>query len=123
VKIGAILALFALILAGCAKKNDTPEAVRQGVIRDLTGSGHFDMKKMDVIVDSVSFRDKEADATVTFAPKGGSAADGMAMKYVMERHDDGKWYIKSRSASDTGAVHGASGSTMPPGHPPIGQAQ
>jgi ketosteroid isomerase-like protein len=123
VKIGAILALFALFLAGCAKKNDTPEAVKQGVIRDLAASGKFDMQKMDVIVDSVSFRDKEADATVTFAPKGGSAAEGMAMKYVLERHDDGQWYIKTRSAGDTGAVHGASGSTMPPGHPDLGQPQ
>jgi hypothetical protein len=123
VKTGAILALFALFLAGCAKKNDTPEAIKQGVIRDLTASGKFDMQKMDVIVDAVSFRDKEADATVTFAPKGGSAADGMNMKYLMEQRDDGQWYIKSRSAADTGAVHGASGSTLPPGHPAVGQSQ
>jgi hypothetical protein len=123
VKIGAILALFALFLAGCANKNDTPEAIKQGVVRDLAASGKFDMTKMDVIVSSVSFRDKEADATVTFAPKGGSAADGMNMKYTMERHDDGQWYIKSRSAADSGAVHGASGSTLPPGHPNIGQPQ
>lgn len=119
-KIGAVLALFALFLAGCAKKNDTPEAIRQGVIRDLSDSKKFDMSKMDVIVDSVSFRDKEADATVTFAPKGGTAADGMSMQYTMERHSDGQWYIKSRAAADNGAAHGASGSTLPAGHPAIG---
>ncbi len=79
----ASLAIYVFILGGCAQKNDTPEAVKQGVVRDLAKK--FDMAKMDVIVDSVSFRDKEADATVTFAIKGGSAAEGMTMNYVMER--------------------------------------
>jgi len=133
----ASLAIYAFILGGCAQKNDTPEAVKQGVVRDLAKK--FDMTKMDVIVDSVSFRDKEADATVTFAVKGGSASDGMTMKYVMERHDDGQWYIKSRaSAAAAGAPARAVGapgeggpdaatsatgskSNLPPGHPDLGQ--
>lgn len=125
----AALALGAFVLGGCAQKNDTPDAVKQGVVRDLAKK--FDMTKMDVIVDSVSFRDKEADATVTFTVKGGSAAQGMTMKYVMERHDDGQWYIKSRaSATDAGspavgaeAATSASGSqfNLPPGHPEPGQ--
>jgi hypothetical protein len=134
--LAASLAMYAFMLGGCAKKNDTPEAVKQGVIRDLASK--FDMSKMDVIVDSVSFRDKEADATVTFAMKGGTAADGMSMKYVMEKHDDGQWYIKSRASADaagTPAVGApgegapgegatsASGSqtSLPPGHPALGQ--
>jgi hypothetical protein len=127
----AALTMGALILGGCARKNDTPEAVKQGVVRDLAKK--FDMAKMDVIVDSVSFRDKEADATVTFAIKGGSAAQGMTMNYVMERHDDGQWYIKSRaSATSAGeppvgapgeGATSASGSksSLPPGHPALGQ--
>jgi hypothetical protein len=127
----ASLATYAFILGGCAKKNDTPEAVKQGVIRDLATK--FDMTKMDVIVDSVSFSDKEANATVTFAVKGGSASDGMTMNYVMERHDDGQWYIKSRASATSAAAPavGAPGegatsatgsqSTLPPGHPALGQ--
>ncbi len=111
------LAVAALLLAGCAKKNDTPEAVKQGVVRDLAKK--FDMTKMDVIVDSVSFRDKEADATVTFALKGTSASQGMTMRYVMERHDDNEWYIKSRASSVGDGAPGASG-TMPAGHPSMG---
>ncbi len=112
----AFLAISALSLAGCAQKNDTPEAVKQGVVRDLAKK--FDMSKMDVIVDSVSFRDKEADATVTFVVKGGSASQGMSMKYVMERHDDNQWYIKSRSSSPEAG--GAAGGAMPAGHPAMG---
>ena len=124
--------MSAFLLGACAQKNDTPEAVKQGVVRDLAKK--FDMSKMDVIVDSVSFRDKEADATVTFAIKGGSAAQGMTMKYVMERHDDGQWYIKSRASAESagappvgapgeGAPDAASGSqsNLPPGHPGIAQ--
>jgi len=125
------MAVIALLLGGCAQKNDTPEAVKQGVIRDLAKK--FDMSKMDIVVDSVSFRDKEADATVTFMVKGGSAAQGMSMKYVMERHDDGQWYIKTRASATPGAgapdgsPDGAAGGfqngtpgAMPAGHPAMG---
>jgi hypothetical protein len=117
------LAIGALSLAGCAQKNDTPEAVKQGVVRDLAKK--FDMSKMDVIVDSVSFRDKEADATVTFVVKGGSASQGMSMKYLMERHDDNQWYIKSRSTGQEASGAGAAGSAagaLPAGHPTMGGA-
>ena len=113
----AALALAILFLAGCAKRNDTPEAIKKGVIRDISKS--FNVANMDVIVDSVSFRDKEADATVTFALKGGNASQGMTMKYVMERHDDGEWYIKSRASSAGSGAPGAPGA-MPAGHPAMG---
>ncbi len=117
-KILTFLVVTALLLGGCAKKNDTPDAVKQGVVRDLASK--FDMTKMDVIVDSVSFRDKEADATVTFVVKGGTASQGMTMRYVMERHDDGQWYIKSRASSaGAGGADGGSGA-MPAGHPAMG---
>ena len=144
----AALSLSALFISGCAQKNDTPDAVKQGVVRDLAKK--FDMTKMDVIVDAVSFRDKEADATVTFVVKGGAASQGMTMKYVMEKHDDGQWYIKSRANATPGAPAAgapaggdnaagampsghealgapgaapASGSkfNLPPGHPELGQ--
>lgn len=138
-KILTTVAIAALLLTGCAKKNDTPEAIKQGVVRDLAGK--FDMSKMDVVVDSVSFRDKEADATVTFMAKGGSPDQGMSMQYVMERHDDNQWYIKSRAsaqgaggASGAAAGHGGAGEmadpaetggspSLPPGHPVTGQSQ
>lgn len=117
-KILTTVAIAALLLTGCAKKNDTPDAVKQGVVRDLAKK--FDMSKMDVIVDSVSFRDKEADATVTFTIKAGSASQGMTMNYVMERHDDNQWYIKSRaSAAGADGADGGTGS-MPAGHPATG---
>jgi hypothetical protein len=120
VKILTSVVIAGLLLAGCTKKNDTPEAIKQGVLRDISKS--FNVSNMDVVVDSVSFRDKEADATVTYTLKGGSAAQGMTMRYVMERHDDGQWYIKSRASSaggPGGAGAGGDGAAgaLPAGHP------
>ena len=92
-------AIVLLALAGCANKNvDSLEAVKQGVIRDI--SKNVNVGAMDVNVVSVSFRDKEADAVITFAPKGGPAAQGLTMNYTLERRGD-EWHIKNRS-SDAG---------------------
>ena len=64
----APICLAALCLAGCSKNIDTPEAVKEGVIKDIAKK--VDVQSMDVNVDSVSFREKEADAKVSFKPKG-----------------------------------------------------
>ncbi len=115
-------------MAGCAHKNtDNLDAVKQGVIRDI--GKNINVAAMDVNVVSVSFRGQEADAVVSFAPKGGPPA--MTMNYTMERKGD-DWHIKSRAQSDLqkhaaqappGAMQGGQGSmggmdAMPPGHPP-----
>lgn len=118
----ALLAALALTLAACSKNIDTMDAVKQGVIRDIPKD--INLGGMDVNVVSVSFRGKEADAVVTFAPKGGPPM--MNMKYVMERKGD-EWHIKSRASGAT--VHAATDPTqggasapgapaaLPPGHP------
>jgi hypothetical protein len=94
-----LCALFSLVaaagaflaLAGCGQKN-TPEAIKQGVVRDVPGT--FKKDSTDVRVDAVSFRGKEAGATVTFTRKGGSDAQ---MHYLMELRSDKQWHIKSPS--------------------------
>jgi hypothetical protein len=122
--------LSALALAGltaCSHGNvDSLEAVKQGVIRDI--SKNVNIGAMDVNVVSVSFRDKEADAVVSFAPKGGTAAQGLTMNYTMERQGS-EWHIKKRAQSDLqkhaaqaspGAMGGAPEAgtgALPPGHP------
>ena len=124
-----------IALAGCSNRNvDSLEAVKQGVIGDLSKTKDINMGAMDVNVVSVSFRDKEADAVVSFAPKGGSAAQGLTMSYTMERQG-GEWHIKSRAQSDlqkhaaqAPAAGAAQGGAMmeggqpqlPAGHPPMG---
>jgi hypothetical protein len=116
----ALCGLAAILLAaGCSSNVDTPEAVKQGVINDL--SKRMDIQNMDVSVDSVSFRDREADAVVSFAPKGAPRSQGMSMRYKMQRSGN-QWHIASRSSGDIQrhAQGGQSGGELPAGHPSIG---
>jgi hypothetical protein len=119
----ALWALAAVLLAvGCSRNIDTPEAVKQGVIKDL--GKRMDIQNMDVSVDSVSFRDREADAVVSFAPKGSPRAQGMTMRYKLQRTGN-EWHIASRSSGDLqrhALGEGEGGGQLPAGHPPIGQS-
>jgi hypothetical protein len=116
-----LIALAALLLAGCAKNIDTPEAVKEGVIKDIAKK--VDVGSMDVSVDSVSFREKEADAKVSFTPKGANRSQSITMNYLLERQGD-EWRIKSRNMQGVNQ-HGSGqpvqpGQTLPPGHPTAG---
>lgn len=113
----------ALLLVGCQRGAQTPEAVRQGVIDHLSSRPGLtiDLNAMNIEVTSVSFRQNEADATVSFRPKGGSAGAGMEMRYTLERKGD-RWAVKGK-AEAAGAPHGSGmGGGMPSGHPPMGAA-
>jgi len=136
-------ALALAALTACSHSNvDSLEAVKRGVINDI--SKNVNIGAMDVNVVSVSFRDNEADAVVSCAPKGGTAAQGLTMNYTMERLGS-EWHIKKRAQADlqrhaaqanpggmgagalpeghvplTGGGRG-SAQPLPPGHPPLKQ--
>jgi hypothetical protein len=132
VKFVLIGAAALIALTGCSNKNvDSLEAVKQGVIKDI--SKNINVGAMDVNVASVSFRDKEADAVVQFIPKGGTAQQGLTMNYTMERQGN-EWHIKKRAQNDLqrhaaqapgspeggmGAAPGGQDTQLPPGHPPM----
>ncbi len=108
-----------LCLAGCSKNIDTPEAVKEGVLKDIAKK--VDVNAMDVSVDSVSFREKEATAQVSFRPKGSPAgSQGITMNYALERDGD-EWRIKSRNMQGHDQAQPGV-SQMPPGHPLTGAA-
>jgi hypothetical protein len=119
-------ALALAALTACSHSNvDTLEAVKRGVLNDI--SKNVNIGAMDVSVVSVSFRDKEADAVVSFAPKGGTAAQGLTMNYTMERAGT-EWHIKKRAQSDLqrhaaqanpGGMGSAPGGQLPEGHVPL----
>jgi hypothetical protein len=116
----AFLCLAALLLAGCSKNIDTTEAVKAGIVKDISKT--IDVGSMDITVDSVSFREKEADATVSYTPKGVRGSQPMVMSYALERQGD-EWKIKSRSMlnpHDQAGETGGSGAVLPPGHPGAG---
>jgi hypothetical protein len=117
----APICLAALCLAGCSKNIDTPEAVKEGVIKDIAKK--VDVQAMDVNVDSVSFREKEADAKVSFKPKGADRSQSITMNYSLERQGD-EWRIKTRNMqAHEERQPGAPGqAALPPGHPSPGAA-
>jgi hypothetical protein len=118
--VGAVLAA-ALFLSGCGRAVDSKEAVRQGVLDHLSTRAGLDLKSMQVDVVSVSFRQNEADAVVSFQPKGSPGPSaGMQMQYTLEKKG-GRWVVKVKRESGM-SPHGggAPGPAMPPGHPPGG---
>jgi len=129
-----LLLLFAL--AGCNRDIRNENAVRQGVIDYLSSRPNLNISSMNVQVTAVVFRKDEADATVSFSPKGSNAAaGGMTMRYVLEKKGD-RWVVKGRADSGQnphgeaganphggGMVPGDAGAapsgTLPPGHPAV----
>ncbi len=108
---------------GCSRSAGGKEAIRQGVIEHLSGRAGLDVKAMQVDVTSVTFRENEADAVVSFRPKGVSdPGAGMQMQYTLEKKGD-RWVVKGKRESGTSPHGGAPatpGGTLPPGHPPMG---
>jgi hypothetical protein len=112
-------------LAGCGGNVHSTEAVRQGVVDHLAARKNLDLdlSSMEVTVTSVSFRENEADATVSFRPKGGGAASGMSMRYTLERKGN-RWMVKSKAESGSmphgsGMQEGGASGQLPAGHPPV----
>lgn len=112
----APICFAALCLAGCSKNIDTPEAVKEGVIKDIAKK--VDVQAMDVNVDSVSFREKEADAKVSFKPKGAPTSQSITMNYALERQGD-EWHIKSRNMQAHEQQQPGQ-AALPAGHPAAG---
>ena len=110
---------YFLLLAGCSKGIDTLEDVKRGVIADV--GKRADVGNMNVSVDSVSFRGREADATVTFSAKQGGP--GMTMQYTLEKAGT-EWKVKEKKQGH--GMEAAPGAVdpsqpLPPNHPAMPQ--
>ncbi|MGC9970752.1 MAG: hypothetical protein ABSE56_09195 [Bryobacteraceae bacterium] len=113
-------ALAGLLLVGCSRPIQNEAAVRQGVIDHLSARQDLNLSQMQIDVTSISFRQNEADVTVSFRPKGGDASSGMRMQYTLERKGN-RWAVKGRGAGPHGQMPAAMpGGQMPAGHPPMG---
>ena len=120
----ALMAALA-VLSGCTRDIQTKEAVRQAVIDHISGRKglDLDLSRMVVDVGSVTFRENEAEAMVSFQPKEGGGG-GMSMKYTFERKGN-QWRVKGK-AETGGSPHGQAspqpGGELPAGHPPLGES-
>jgi hypothetical protein len=123
VALALVAALFALVMGGCNRGLESTEAVRQAILDHLSKRGTVNLNSMQVDVVSVSFRQNEADAVVSFRPKGSEGGPGMTMNYTLEKQGN-HWAVKGRADSG-GSPHGAGGEMpggMPQGHPQVGGA-
>jgi len=122
-----------LLLLGCNRNIQNEAAVRQGVTDYLSSRSDLNLSQMQIDVTSVSFRQDEADATVSFRPRGGAAGAGMQMRYTLERKG-GRWVVKGKGAgphantpapgaSSMPGQGGAPSGQLPPGHPSVGADQ
>lgn len=120
-----IILLAGLLCSGCSRSGaaNSKEAVESAVMEYLGSRPGLDLKSLDVQVSAISFRQGEADATVTVSAKGAGPANSMEMRYVLESKGD-KWVVKGRAG---GSPHGGAppqgsapggGAALPPGHPP-----
>jgi hypothetical protein len=69
---------------------------------------------MNVEVTSVQFNGSQAEATVSFTPKGGNAAQGMSMRYQLEQKG-GRWVVVGRKDAGPSPHGGAGTPSGPPG--------
>ncbi len=79
---------------------------------------------MQIDISSVTFRQNEADAVVSFRAKGSNdPASGMQMAYKLELKGN-RWVVKGRQDAG-GSPHGGGAAMpgaqmpIPPGHPPM----
>ncbi len=102
-----------LSLAACNRGENNKDAVRQGVINHLSKAG-LNVGGMDVNIAAVQFSGKEADATVSIAPKG-NAGQGMSMKYHLQQQGS-DWVVVGKP----GAGDNPHGGAMAPAPNPHG---
>lgn len=112
-------------LAACKKDIQNKEAVRGSILEYLKqrqAQTGLTMDSMQVDVTSLLFsaNGEQAQATVTFTPKGGGG--GMQLPYTLDRKDN-KWVVRAHAEGDnphggampqvgTPSPHG--GGAMPP---------
>jgi hypothetical protein len=130
--IALAVAVGLLMMAGCNRGVENPEAVRKAVLDYLANKKGLNVANMQVDVTALTFRQNEADATVSFRTKGSSSGSGMTMNYTLEKQGN-VWVVKGRADSG-GTPHGATGmapgatgmapgAMMPSGHPDMGAKQ
>ena len=112
-----------LLVCGCSRNVENKEAVRKAILDHLADRG-MNVQAMQVDIVSVTFRQNEADASVSFRTTGAQGGPGMNMNYTLEKKGSA-WAVKARADSG-GSPHGAAGQmpgSMPPEHPDIGAKQ
>jgi len=120
----ALAAAAVLVAAACSRgpRLETEQVVRQALDRYLASRPNLNIQSMDMQITGIQFRGPKAEVDVVFRAKGSEDPGGaMSMRYTLNRKGD-RWEVEPQSAAHGGMTPPAgpaSGSELPPGHPPV----
>jgi hypothetical protein len=128
-RLSALGAIGVFILSSCAKDIQNKDAVRQGIVDHLKARKNLDLdlSSMQLEITALTFRENEAEATVSFVPNGAAPSQGMSMKYTLVR-EGSAWKVKQKAEATNNPHTGGGaavpgmppgGAVLPPGHPPM----
>ncbi len=141
--------LFAAIVfpGGCTKQESDADLIRDGINQHLTSLKTINLDAMNINITSTSIQGNQAKVQVEFLPKAGAPAGAsMQVAYSMEKQG-AKWVVQNSQPMGGMIQHPApgenphanatsssspnslpnfsdlvgspSGSSLPPGHPPV----
>ena len=142
----SILLSMLVFVGGCNQKENDADAIRSGINEHLNSLKTLNLSSMDMNIQNFAIQGDQAQAQVEFRPKTGAPQGAtMQVSYKLERHD-GKWMVQnsqpaggmiehpaagenphqnSTPSNSTALpdfrslVNSGSGSSLPPGHPPV----
>ncbi len=114
------LPVLLFLLTSCAKAPQSDAAIRKAILDHIGKRSDMMAASMRVDVVKVTYREKEADAVVSVAPKEGGS--GIQMVYNLAAEGD-HWVVKKSGGTAPVNPHGegapAPTGALPPGHPAI----
>jgi hypothetical protein len=143
----SILFTALVFSGGCSKHEGDADLIRDGINQHLASLKTINLSAMTMNITSTSIQDNQAQIKVEFIPKTGAPAGAsMQVSYSMEKQD-GKWVVQNSQPIGGMIQHPApgenphsnvtpssspnslpnfndlvgspSGSSVPPGHPPV----
>jgi hypothetical protein len=122
----ALLSTFVLFAASCQSKTDTNDAIRDGIIKHISGMSGLNVNNMTVTVTKATINGDQAQANVDIRAKNGDPTVP-AMQLTYELQKQGNEWVVLRGQSTGGMQHPTAGQmppngTLPPGHPSVGNA-
>jgi len=119
-----LLGGLVLLAGGCKAKTDNKDAIRDGVVKHISGMNGLNMNNMTITVTKATVNGDKAQADVDIRAKNGDpGSPPMQVSYELQKQGD-EWVVLKGQATG-GMQHPAPGSmpppgTMPPGHPQTG---
>ena len=118
-----IIVVLAVLMGCSGGAPQSPDAIQAAIHDHLASRGDLDMNEMGVKVESVRYKEGEAEADVTIGAADNPNAR-MQMRYTL-RDVEGKWVVQK---PDAAGAHGGAAAPPPPpegdlpeGHPPVEQ--